>query len=85
MPILAPGTPWPGEIALTVPSEDYILRLSVIRSTGFTITEHSYDAQGELVPRALSVFTLQACAWMKSMASLTGEKLLLPALLLHRR
>jgi hypothetical protein len=50
LPILAPGTQWSGEIALTVPSEDYILTLSVVRPTGFSVTDHSYDAQGELVP-----------------------------------
>jgi hypothetical protein len=50
LPVLAPGTQWSGEIALTVPTENYILTLSIIRPTGFSVTEHSYDAQGELVP-----------------------------------
>lgn len=50
LPILAPGTPWSGEIALTVPSEDYILRLSIVRPTGFSVTEHSYDALGQPIP-----------------------------------
>jgi len=50
LPILAPGTQWSGEIALTVPSEDYILTLSVVRPTGFSVTERSYNTQGELVP-----------------------------------
>jgi beta-glucuronidase len=49
LPILTPGAQWSGEIALTVPSEDYILTLSVVRPTGFSVTDHSYDAQGGLV------------------------------------
>jgi len=49
MPVLAPGTQWSGEITLTVPVEDDVLMVSIVRPTGFSVTEHSYDAQGELV------------------------------------
>jgi hypothetical protein len=46
-PVLAPGTRWSGEIALTVLAEEYILAVSIVRLTGFSVTEHSYNAQGE--------------------------------------
>ncbi len=50
LPVLAPGTQWSGEIVLKVPVEDYDLTLSLIRPTGFSVTEHSYDALGKLIP-----------------------------------
>jgi beta-glucuronidase len=50
LPMLAPGTQWSGKIALTVPTVDYILTIKIVRPTGFSVTEHTYNAQGELVP-----------------------------------
>ena len=50
LPTLAPGTPWSDEIALTIPSADYILTINLVRPTGFSVTERSYDAQGQLIP-----------------------------------
>jgi hypothetical protein len=50
LPILAPGVHWSGEIALTLPAEGYVLTISLVRPTGFSVTEHSYNAQGKLIP-----------------------------------
>jgi len=50
LPTLAPASQWSGEILLTVPAADYILTVSIIRPTGFSVTEVSYDAQGEQIP-----------------------------------
>jgi beta-glucuronidase len=50
LPVLAPGTQWSGDITLPVPDEDYILTLSIVRPTGFSVTEHSFDAHGQLMP-----------------------------------
>lgn len=50
MPVLTPGSKWSGKITLTVPIDDYILAVSVVRPTGFSITEHSYDSHGALIP-----------------------------------
>jgi beta-glucuronidase len=50
MPVLAPGSQWSGEIVMTVPSEQYILTVSIVRPTGFSVTERSYDALGQLIP-----------------------------------
>jgi beta-glucuronidase len=50
LPTLAPASQWSGEISFTVPAADYILTVSIIRPTGFSVTEVSYDAQGEQIP-----------------------------------
>jgi beta-glucuronidase len=50
MPVLAPGSQWSSEITLTLPEEQYIFMVSIIRPTGFSVTEHSYDALGQLIP-----------------------------------
>jgi beta-galactosidase/beta-glucuronidase len=49
LPTLVPGTSWSGKIALTVPRENYILTIDLVRPTGFNVIERSYDAQGQLV------------------------------------
>jgi beta-glucuronidase len=46
LPILAPGTTWSTQLEWPMPIEDYILTLSIIRPTGFTVLERSYDAGG---------------------------------------
>ena len=50
LPMLAPASQWSGEILLTVPASDYIVTVSIIRPTGFNVTERSYNAQGEQIP-----------------------------------
>ena len=50
LPTLAPASQWSGEIPLIVPAADYIVTVSIIRPTGFNVTEHSYNAQGEQIP-----------------------------------
>jgi len=50
LPVLAPGAKWSGEIAWPVPAQDYILTISIVRPTGFSVTIRSYDANGALVP-----------------------------------
>jgi beta-glucuronidase len=50
LPTLAPASQWSGDILLTVPTEDYLITVSIIRPTGFSVTESSYDAHGELIP-----------------------------------
>jgi len=50
LPTLAPASQWSGEISLTVPAADYIVTVSIIRPTGFNVTDRSYDAQGEQIP-----------------------------------
>jgi beta-galactosidase/beta-glucuronidase len=49
LPVLAPGTQWSGEITWTVPAEDYIFTASIVRPTGFSVTEQSFDALGQLI------------------------------------
>jgi len=48
--MLAPASQWSGEIPLTVPAADYVVTVSIIRPTGFSVTECSYNAQGEQIP-----------------------------------
>ena len=50
LPTLAPGSEWSGEVEWVVPEADYVLTLSVVRPTGFSVIERSYDSQGELLP-----------------------------------
>lgn len=46
MPILAPGSMWSGEIEWEAPAKNYVLTVSIVRPTGFTVIEHAYDGQG---------------------------------------
>lgn len=49
LPTLAPGSQWSGEVEWVVPQADYVLTLSVIRPTGFSVIEQSYNARGILL------------------------------------
>jgi len=50
LPTLEPGSQWSGQVEWTVPGAQYALTVSVVRPTGFTVTERTYDAQGKLLP-----------------------------------
>jgi len=49
-PTLTPASHWSGEILMTVPAVDYIVKVRIIRPTGFTVIVRSYDDQGEQIP-----------------------------------
>jgi len=49
LPTLAPGSTWSGELEWERPVKDYVLTVSIVRPTGFTVIEHVYDAQGRRV------------------------------------
>ncbi len=51
LPTLAPGTEWTGSIEWAELEAEYELTVSVIRPTGFSVIEHTYDAQGALLGR----------------------------------
>jgi hypothetical protein len=46
LPTLGPGARWSTRIEWPMPTVDYVLTLRIIRPTGFTVVECSYDAQG---------------------------------------
>jgi beta-glucuronidase len=50
LPTLAPAAKWSGDMPLTIPAAEYIVTLSIMRPTGFSVTERSFDAQGEKIP-----------------------------------
>lgn len=50
LPTLVPASQWSGDIEFTAPAEEYIVMVSIIRPTGYTVVEHSYDMEGELIP-----------------------------------
>ena len=50
LPTLAPTTQWTGEIKFPVPSQEYIIELSIIRPTGTSVIERSFDALGGQLP-----------------------------------
>jgi len=49
LPTLAPASQWSGNIVFNIPTEKYIITLRVMRPTGYSVTEHSYDAEGKLI------------------------------------
>ena len=50
LPTLEPGSQWSGQVEWTVPRAEYVLTVRVVRPTGFTAIERTYDAQGERLP-----------------------------------
>jgi beta-glucuronidase len=51
LPTLTPGTQWLGDITVTMPGKKYIVTVSIIRPTGYSVTDRSYDSEGKLIPR----------------------------------
>jgi beta-glucuronidase len=49
LPTLAPGSQWSDHIVVNIPPEKYIVTLRVMRPTGYSVTEHSFDAEGKLI------------------------------------
>ena len=52
LPTLPPAETWSGAATWNVPAADYVVTLSVVRPTGFSVIDCTYDAQGELLPAA---------------------------------
>ena len=50
LPTLVPASQWSGEIPFSEPSEEYQITLSIIRPTGYSVTERSYNRKGEVIP-----------------------------------
>ena len=50
LPTLEPGSEWEGEIEFNQPVDDYVLNLRVVRPTGFSVIERTYDPDGEMLP-----------------------------------
>lgn len=49
LPTLRPDSEWSGEIEFTVPAEEYIITVSIIRPTGYSVIERSYTSDGKLI------------------------------------
>lgn len=50
LPELAPASQWSGEIEFSPPVEDFAITVSIIRPTGYTVIERSFNKDGEVVP-----------------------------------
>jgi hypothetical protein len=50
LPTLAPASQWTNEIEFPIPAEEYIIKLSIMRPTGFSVINYSYNAEGEVIP-----------------------------------
>jgi beta-glucuronidase len=50
MPTLTPGTRWSVDITFIIPDEKYIIAVSIVRPTGFSVTDRSYDSNGNPIP-----------------------------------
>jgi len=47
LPTIAPASDWNGEITWEVPPDDYLVEISIVRPTGFSVWENRFDADGE--------------------------------------
>jgi beta-galactosidase/beta-glucuronidase len=52
LPTLAPAETWSGDVTWDMPDADYVITLSVVRPTGFSVIDRTYDMRGELLPAA---------------------------------
>jgi beta-galactosidase/beta-glucuronidase len=50
LPVLAPGATWLGDLSFPVPDQEYLLTISIVRPTGFSVMDYSCDAQGNSIP-----------------------------------
>ncbi len=50
LPTLAPASQWSSDIQFAVPTEEYIITISIIRPTRYSVIERSYSSKGELIP-----------------------------------
>jgi beta-galactosidase/beta-glucuronidase len=50
MPVLSPGSQWSSSVTWKMSGEQYVFTVSIVRPTGFSVTERSYDALGQIVP-----------------------------------
>ncbi|HSJ85858.1 MAG TPA: glycoside hydrolase family 2 TIM barrel-domain containing protein, partial [Anaerolineales bacterium] len=50
LPVLAPASQWSGDIPFDFPGEDYIVTLKIMRPTGYSVIERSYDAESKRLP-----------------------------------
>jgi hypothetical protein len=46
-PTLILGTTWSSRVEWPIPTEDYVVTLKIIRLTGLTALERTYDTQGD--------------------------------------
>jgi beta-glucuronidase len=49
LPRLTPASQWSGNFVFNIPTEKYIVTLRVIRPTGYTVVEHSFDEEGNQI------------------------------------
>ena len=50
LPSLAPASKWSGEVIFTVAPSDYVVNISIIRPTGFSVINRTYNSEGILMP-----------------------------------
>jgi len=51
LPTLEPGSEWSGQAEWAVPEAEYVFSVSVVRPTGFTVIERSYNSEGHEIGR----------------------------------
>jgi beta-glucuronidase len=49
MPTLSPASEWLAEIEFTAPAEEYIITVSIVRPTGYSVIQRSYTSDGKLI------------------------------------
>ena len=49
MTTLTPASKWEGEIELSVSIKEYLITMSIMRPTGFSVMDYSYNAKGAFI------------------------------------
>jgi beta-galactosidase/beta-glucuronidase len=49
LPTLDPASTWSGEVTFTVPPSDYVVNVSIVRPTGFSVIDRTYNSEGMLI------------------------------------
>lgn len=47
LPTLAPASQWSGGFEFSVPAQEYLIKVTIIRPTGYTVIERSYNTDGD--------------------------------------
>jgi hypothetical protein len=50
VPTLAPASQWSGEFEFNAPTQDYIIKLNIVRPTGYNVIERSYNKNSDVIP-----------------------------------
>ena len=50
LPAIVPASQWTGAMEFPAPADEYIVMVSIMRPTGFSVMDRSYNSESELIP-----------------------------------